>query len=65
MDFTLQKMTAHYLVKDAASKRHLGEVRRVEDWTAHGTRVRWEAHRMGRHLGSMDTRKDAAALLTL
>jgi hypothetical protein len=44
--------------------RYVGSVRRVEDWTVRGTRVRWEATtRGGRFLGDGPTRKVAAQFL--
>ncbi len=41
----------------------IGSVRRMEDWTVRGTRVRWEAYRTGNFIGSAPTRKEAASLL--
>lgn len=43
-----------------------GRVRRVEDWTVRGTRVRWQAEtKNGRVLGSAPTRKEAAQFFPL
>lgn len=46
-----------------ADDKLVGSVKRKEDWTVRGTRVRWEAWTKGRYIGSDSTRKAAAALL--
>lgn len=41
-----------------------GHVKRVEDWTVRGSRIRWEAYSRGcTYLGSAPTRKMAAEYL--
>jgi hypothetical protein len=45
---------------------YAGRVRRVEDWTVRGTRVRWEAlTRRGVFLGDGPTRKQAVQWLAV
>lgn len=60
-----QKTNAYfvYAVNTARGEHVVGRVLRVEKWTVRGTRVQWEASRMGAYVGSFATRKEAGEAL--
>lgn len=59
--FTFERKDGFQFVR--AGGKLVGRVKRIEDWTVRGTRVRWEAWSKGCYISSEQTRKAAAALL--
>lgn len=62
MQVEFVKMVGLYHVEIDGNYR--GRVKRVEDWTARGTRIRWESYsKNGVFKGSGSTRNEAAQYL--
>lgn len=58
-----QSRTGGFIVR--VDGRFVGKVKKNENWTVRGTRVDWSAYTGGRYVGTENTRKAAAALLTM